>query len=210
MDNHVFMPLSTMQDRFTGDDRVTMLSVQAKNVDLVYQAAEEVKTVMRRYHNGEDEFFRTRFTVESVDTLDRISKVLQITLSVIAFVSLAVGGIGIMNMMLVSVNERTREIGLRKAIGAKQGDILFQFLAESTAMCSIGGALGVFLGLGLGYFASKLASRLVTIVDQWPFVFAIEWVVISLAFSAAIGIGFGLYPAFRAANLQPVEALRIE
>lgn len=210
MDNHVFMPLSTMQDRFTGDDRVTMLSVQAKNVDLVYQAAEEVKTVMRRYHNGEDEFFRTRFTVESVDTLDRISKVLQITLSVIAFVSLAVGGIGIMNMMLVSVNERTREIGLRKAIGAKQGDILFQFLAESTAMCSIGGALGVFLGLGLGYFASKLASRLVTIVDQWPFVFAIEWVVISLAFSAAIGIGFGLYPAFRAASLQPVEALRIE
>jgi len=210
MDNHVFMPLSTMQDRFTGDDRVTMLSVQAKNVDLVYQAAEEVKTVMRRYHNGEDEFFRTRFTVESVDTLDRISKVLQITLSVIAFVSLAVGGIGIIKMMLVSVNERTREIGLRKAIGAKQGDILFQFLAESTAMCSIGGALGVFLGLGLGYFASKLASRLVTIVDQWPFVFAIEWVVISLAFSAAIGIGFGLYPAFRAANLQPVEALRIE
>ena len=210
MDNHVFMPLSTMQDRFTGDDRVTMLSVQAKNVDLVYQAAEEVKTVMRKYHNGEDEFFRTRFTVESVDTLDRIRKVLQITLSVIAFVSLVVGGIGIMNMMLVSVNERTREIGLRKALGAKQRDILFQFLAESTAMCSVGGALGVLLGLGLGYFASKLASRFVTIVDQWPFVFAIEWVGISLVFSATIGIGFGLYPAFRAAKLQPVEALRQE
>ena len=210
MDNHVFMPLSTMQDRFTGDDRVTMLSIQAESVDLVYQAAEEVKTVMRKYHNGEDEFFRTRFTVESVDTLDRIRKVLQITLSVIAFVSLVVGGIGIMNMMLVSVNERTREIGLRKALGAKQKDILFQFLAESTAMCSVGGGVGVFLGLGLGYSSSKLASRFVAIVDQWPFVFAIEWVAISLAFSVTVGIGFGLYPAFRAAKLQPVEALRKE
>jgi len=210
MDNHVFMPLTTMQDRFTGSDHVTMLSVQAKGLDLVYQAAEEVKTVMRKYHNGEDEFFRVRFTVESVGTLDRISKVLQITLSVIAFVSLVVGGIGIMNMMLVSVNERTREIGLRKAIGAKQGDILFQFLAESTTLCSIGGGFGVLLGLGIGYGVSRLASRFVTIVDQWPFVFAVEWVGISLVFSAIIGIGFGLYPAFRAANLQPVEALRTE
>ena len=115
-----------------------------------------------------------------------------------------------MNMMLVAVNERTREIGLRKAIGAKQIDILLQFLAESTAMCSVGGALGVVLGLGIGYGVSRLASRFVTIVDQWPFVFAPGWVAISLIFSAVIGIGFGIYPAFRAASLQPVEALRTE
>ena len=210
MDNHVFMPLTTMQERFTGSDEIHMLSIQAYDVDSVYQAAEEVKSVLRRYHNGEDEFFRTRFTVESVDVLDRFSKVLQLTLSVIAFVSLVVGGIGIMNMMLVSVNERTREIGLRKAIGAKQIDILFQFLAESTAMCSVGGVLGVVLGLGIGYGVSRLASRFVTIVDQWPFVFAPGWVAISLIFSAVIGIGFGIYPAFRAASLQPVEALRTE
>ena len=115
-----------------------------------------------------------------------------------------------MNMVLVSVNERTREIGLRKALGAKKQDIFFQFLAESTIMSSIGGTIGIILGFFMAYGISIGLSHFITLVDKWPMVFPIKWAVISILFSASIGIGFGLYPAIRASRLQPVEALRIE
>jgi putative ABC transport system permease protein len=128
----------------------------------------------------------------------------------IAGFSLLVGGIGIMNMMLVSVTERTREIGLRKAIGAKRRDILLQFLIEAVVMCSVGGLLGIGLGILAGQGMASLAVKIVKVVDEWPTVISTGWMIISVAFSAAIGIFFGLYPAIRAARLSPIEALRTE
>ena len=115
-----------------------------------------------------------------------------------------------MNMMLVSVTERTREIGLRKAIGAKRRDILFQFLVEAITMCSVGGLLGVGLGIGASYGMANIAVKIVKVVPEWPAVISMQWMVISVTFSAAIGIVFGVYPAIKAAQLSPIEALRTE
>lgn len=126
----------------------------------------------------------------------------------IAGFSLLVGGIGIMNMMLVAVNERTREIGLRKAVGAKSRDILLQFLSEAVVMCTIGGTIGVGLGILAGEGMAVLAVKIVKIVPEWPAVISWQWVLISVSFSAIIGISFGLYPAMKAATLPPIEALR--
>ena len=128
----------------------------------------------------------------------------------IAGFSLLVGGIGIMNMMLVSVTERSREIGLRKALGAKRRDILFQFLVESVFMCGVGGLLGVGLGIFAGQGMANIAVKVAKIVPEWPAVISVQWMVISVAFSATIGIFFGVYPAIKAARLSPIEALRAE
>ena len=140
--------------------------------------------------------------------LDKISKIIKITLGSIAGFSLLVGGIGIMNMMLVAVTERTREIGLRKAMGAKRLDILLQFLIESVIMCAVGGAVGVGLGILAGEGMAMLAVKIVKIVPEWPAVISLQWVLISVSFSAIIGISFGLYPALKASLLSPIEALR--
>lgn len=115
-----------------------------------------------------------------------------------------------MNMMLVSVTERSREIVLRKALGAKRRDILFQFLLEAVFMCGIGGVLGVRLGIFAGQGMANIAVKVVKVVPEWPTVISAQWMVISVAFSAVIGIFFGLYPAVRAARLSPIEALRAE
>ena len=145
-----------------------------------------------------------------MEQLFKISKVIKIVLGVIAGFSLLVGGIGIMNMMLVSVTERTREIGLRKAVGAKSRDILLQFLVEAIAMCSVGGIIGLGLGVAAGHGMANIAVNIVKIVPEWPAVVSTEWMIISIAFSALIGIIFGVYPAVKAAQLSPIEALRTE
>lgn len=210
LDNIIFMPLTTVQQRFTGNDRVVMLSVHAKSADLLDKATEEVKSVIRKRHHNQDNFFNVWVLKEGMEQLEKISKVIKITLGVIAGFSLLVGGIGIMNMMLVSVTERTREIGLRKAIGAKRLDILFQFLVEAVLMCSAGGLIGLGLGVLAGKGMAHIAVSIVKIVPEWPAIISTEWMVISVAVSAAIGIFFGLYPAIRASELSPVEALRTE
>ena len=210
LDDMVFLPLTTAQERFTGNDNVVMLSVQANTVDDVPQAIEEVKEVMRKMHKNQDDFFDLRDMREGMAQLDKISKVIKIALGSIAGFSLLVGGIGIMNMMLVAVSERTREIGLRKAIGAKRIDIMLQFLIESIIMCVIGGALGVGLGYLAGEGMALLAVKIVKIVPDWPSVISTQWVIISVSFSALIGVSFGLYPALKASALSPIEALRTE
>ena len=187
-----------------------MLSVHANTVDEVPQAIEEVKAVLRKRHKNQDDFFSLRDMREGMAQLDKISKVIKIALGSIAGFSLLVGGIGIMNMMLVAVSERTREIGLRKALGAKRLDILIQFLIESIAMCTIGGALGVGLGILTGEGMALLAVKIVKIVPDWPSVISMQWVMISVSFSALIGISFGLYPALKASALSPIDALRTE
>ena len=210
LDDMMFIPLTTAQERFTGNDRIVMLSVHAHTVEEVPQAIEEVKTVLRKTHHGQDDFFSIWDMREGMAQLDKISKVIKIALGSIAGFSLLVGGIGIMNMMLVAVTERTREIGLRKAIGAKRMDILMQFLIEAVAMCSVGGALGVVLGLFAGEGMAMLAVNIVKIVPEWPSVISTEWILISVSFSAVIGISFGLYPAIKASALSPIEALRAD
>ena len=210
LDDMIFIPITTTQERFTGNDRIVMLSVHAHTVEEVPQAIEEVKTVLRKMHNGEDDFFSIWDMREGMAQLDKISKVIKIALGSIAGFSLLVGGIGIMNMMLVAVTERTREIGLRKAIGAKPLDILTQFLVEAVLMCTIGGAIGVGLGILAGEGMAMLAVNIVKIVPEWPSVVSKQWIAISVSFSAAIGICFGLYPAIKASALTPIEALRID
>ena len=210
LDDMIFIPLTTAQERFTGNDRIVMLSVHAHTVEEVPQAIEEVKVVLRKMHNGEDDFFSIWDMREGMAQLDKISKVIKIALGSIAGFSLLVGGIGIMNMMLVAVTERTREIGLRKAVGAKRHDILLQFLIEAVAMCSVGGALGVLVGLFAGEGMAMLAVNIVQIVPEWPSVISTEWILISVSFSAIIGISFGLYPAIKASALTPIDALRTD
>ena len=210
LDDMIFMPLTTTQERFTGNDRIVMLSVHAHTVEEVPQAIEEVKTVLRKMHKGQDDFFSIWDMREGMAQLDKISKVIKIALGSIAGFSLLVGGIGIMNMMLVAVTERTREIGLRKAIGAKRLDIMLQFLIEAVVMCSVGGALGVLVGLFAGEGMAMLAVNIVKIVPEWPSVISTNWILISVSFSAIIGISFGLYPAIKASALSPIEALRSE
>ena len=210
LDDMVFMPLTTTQERFTGNDYISMLSVHANTVEEVPKAIEEVKEVIRKRHNNQDDFFDVRDMREGMAQLEKISKVIKIALGSIAGFSLLVGGIGIMNMMLVAVTERTREIGLRKALGAKRLDIMIQFLIESIAMCLIGGVLGVGVGMLAGEGMALLAVNIVKIVPEWPSVISMQWVVISVSFSALIGISFGLYPALKASALSPIEALRTE
>ena len=207
-DNLAFIPISTIQERFTGNDRIPNITVYAHTVKDVSKAVEEVKTVIRKRHRNQDDFIKIFEMHAGMAQLEKISKVIKITLGSIAGFSLLVGGIGIMNMMLVAVSERTREIGLRKALGAKRLDILLQFLIEAILMCGVGGAIGVGLGILAGEGMAMLAVKIVKIVPEWPAVISLQWILISVSVSAIIGISFGLYPALKASSLSPIEALR--
>ena len=209
-DNLAFIPISTVQERFTGNDRIDDIMVFANTIDVIPKAIEEVRTVIRKRHRDQDDFVRIRAMRSGMAQLEKISKVIKVALGSIAGFSLLVGGIGIMNMMLVAVSERTREIGLRKALGAKPFDILAQFLMEAVIMCGVGGAIGIGLGICAGEGMAMLAVKIAKIVPEWPAVVSMEWVLISVSFSAAIGIFFGLYPAIKASMLQPKEALRTD
>ena len=184
--------------------------VYANTVEDVPNAVREVKEVIRKRHNGEDNFVKIYEMRKGIRDLEKISKMIKIALGSIAGFSLLVGGIGIMNMMLVAVTERTREIGLRKALGAKPFDIMLQFLIESVGMCAVGGIIGICIGVLVGEGMSVLAVKIAEVVPEWPAVISGHWIAISVLFSAAIGISFGLYPAIKAAMLSPMEALRKE
>ena len=209
-DNLAFIPISTVQDRFTGNDQIGYISIYAHTVEDVPKAIEEIKTVIRKRHRNQDDFIDIFEMRAGMAQLEKISKVIKISLGSIAGFSLLVGGIGIMNMMLVAVSERTREIGLRKAVGAKRLHILLQFLIEAVMMCGVGGAIGVGLGVFAGEGMAMLAVKIVKIVPEWPAVISMQWILISVSFSAIIGISFGLYPAIKASSLSPIEALRTD
>lgn len=209
-DNLAFIPLSTAQARFTGNDHLDYISGYARTAAEIPKAIEEVKTVIRKRHRNRDDFIGIFEMRKGMAQLEKISKVIKVTLGSIAGFSLFVGGIGIMNMMLVAVNERTREIGLRKALGAKPIDILLQFLIEAVIICGVGGAIGIALGILAGEGMAMLAVKIVKIVPEWPAVISSQWILISVSFSAIIGILFGLYPAIKASTLSPTEALQKE
>ncbi len=210
-DDRVLIPLTTSQSRLKGgsSDNVDIIYVQALSAETVPSAAEEVSQILRTRHRNEvgvDDF--TVFTQQDfLSTAESITGVFTIFLGGIAAISLLVGGIGIMNIMLVSVVERTREIGLRKALGARKSDILTQFLAESSLLSGLGGIIGIILGWMLA-----LGIEQVSILLDSPFKTAIslDSILLATLFSAAIGLFFGIYPANRAAGLEPVEALRYE
>jgi putative ABC transport system permease protein len=206
-DNQVFVPITTAQTHFWGHDRVGHILIRAKNYKSVDQAVNEVKTVVKRNHYG-DEFFETWVMKEEVKSANQILRIIEIILVVIASVALIVGGIGILNIMLVSVTERIPEIGLRKAVGAKGMDIRLQFLTESVVLCLIGSAVGIALGVLMGQGFAWAVSKFMKDFIEWPSVVTLESVLVAVSAGASVGVFFGYYPASRAAKLTPIEALR--
>ena len=209
-DEAALVPISTAQARLlrrNPADKVDIIFVQAADADLVSQAKEEIGEILRREHRtavGEDDF-SLMSQDDMVDTAASITGILTVFIGGIAAISLLVGGIGIMNIMLVSVTERTREIGLRKALGARKRDILTQFLVESSLLSLVGGLIGILLGWGIGVIVGIVATKAGTPFEP---VVGLDAVLLATLFSAAVGLFFGIYPANRAANLVPVEALR--
>jgi putative ABC transport system permease protein len=205
-DDIVVAPYTTVQQKLLSSRlRINSILVSAADETLVEQAIEEITALLRQRHRlglDEPDDFMVRSQAEIASTAASTSQVMTLLLSSIALVSLLVGGIGIMNIMLVSVTERTREIGVRRAMGARGNDILLQFLTESALVSLIGGAVGVALGIGI----AKLVSR----VAQWPTLISLDSIAIAFGFAALVGLFFGFYPARTAARLDPIESLRYE
>ena len=206
-DNQVFLPITTAQTHFWGNDRIGHIMIRAKNYESVDRAVREVKTILNRNHGNLD-FFETWVMKEELKTANRIISVIEIILVAIASVSLVVGGIGILNIMLVSVTERIPEIGLRKAVGAKSMDIRLQFLTESIMLCCIGGLIGIGAGALMGQGFAWAISKLMGDLINWPSVITVESILIAVLSGVSVGVFFGYYPASRAANLPPIDALR--
>jgi putative ABC transport system permease protein len=213
-DDQVFIPLSTALNRLVGGSRfrgssvISQITVKASSADTVDQVVNDVTVLMRERHEtieGADDFTVTS-QEDTLDAATEVSDTLTIFLGGIAGISLAVGGIGIMNIMLTTVTERTHEIGLRKAIGAKRRDIMLQFLVESMVLSLVGGLIGVALGAGIARMMGQVQFSGSTITP----VVGLDSVLLATLFSMAVGLFFGIYPATRAAGLQPVEALRYE
>ena len=206
-DNMIFVPITTAQTRFGGRNRVGAIMARAKSIDVVEQALKEVKTVISRNHGGDDTFFRTWNAKKGIESGKRMIFIIESVLVVIASVSLIVAGIGILNIMLVSVTERIPEIGLRKAVGAKSLDIRIQFLTESVLLCLIGSLLGITLGAVVGNGFAWIVGKFLDEMS-WPAVITLKAVLISVCAGAAVGIFFGYYPASQAAKMTPIDAIR--
>ena len=209
-DNYVLIPVSTFLGTYgmlgrDGFSRSVNITVRAKTPELTADAIEETRQVLRRVRGvkaGEEDNFEF-FNSESLITqFNQMSMGIKIAAFIIGIIALIVAGIGIMNIMLVAVTERTREIGIRKALGAKSRSILFQFLLEAVILCNIGGIVGVLVGFGLG--------NLVSVFTKFAVQVPMEWAVIGLLFCSAVGVGFGLLPAVKASRLHPIDALRFE
>ena len=209
-DDVVVMPLKTVRNKITGISRsspnsVSYLEVKASDIVSMDYITDEVSNLLRQDMNvaaNADDPFRIRDLAETVESRAETQAIFNTLLAAVASVSLVVGGIGIMNIMMVSVTERTREIGLRMAIGARPDDILNQFLVEAIALCGLGGMIGIAIAFGVTH-AMETYFGMVTLINP-------EIVLISLGFSALIGVFFGYYPALKASKLQPIDALRYE
>ena len=204
-DDAVFIPINTLLKKITGDTWLRYIMVSAKSRDDSYAAQQQITALLRDRHKirpGEDDDFFVRNLADMADLADQAGRVMTLLLASIAGVSLIVGGIGIMNIMLVSVTERTREIGVRMAIGATEGDVQRQFLIEAVVLSLMGGTVGIILGVGSCYLIAQTL--------EWPILVSPLGIVVAALFSSAVGVFFGYYPARKAARLDPIEALRYE
>jgi putative ABC transport system permease protein len=197
--------LQTAKYRVFGSDRLRTLSVEVKDGVPIQQGMVDLERILRREHKirpGAENDFTIRNPQDILATQQEATQVFTTLLASIAAVSLVVGGIGIMNIMLVSVTERTREIGLRQALGARRRDVRNQFLIEAIVLCAFGGLAGVLLGIGVTIAIANLAG--------WPVFVSPAAMMLSFGFASAIGMFFGFYPAHKASRLDPIEALRFE
>src|SRR6267154_478103 len=204
-DDIVVMPYTSAMKRVIGGTTLRNINAQIGDARQVEAAQQQIISLLRQRHNirpGRDDDFTVRTQQEIADAATSTSRVMTVLLGAIAGVSLLVGGIGIMNIMLVSVTERTREIGVRMAVGAHGNDILTQFLIEAVTLSSVGGVIGIVCGIG--------ASRILSAYAHWPTLISLSSILIAFLFSAAVGVFFGFYPARQAARLDPIEALRYE
>ena len=207
-DDTIFVPLTTAQKRLFGmqfPGMVRVIAVQAKEPELMKEAEDQINALLRQRHRiqpSQDNDFTVRNLTEVMASAQQSANVMSLLLGAIASISLIVGGIGIMNIMLVSVTERTREIGIRVAVGAKSKDILLQFLIESLVLSLIGGILGITIGIGGTYILSSFT--------QWPTLLSIQAIFLAFFFAGSVGVFFGFYPARKASLLDPIEALRYE
>ncbi len=207
-DDTIIVPLTTAQKRLFGTQfpgMVQGIAIQVRDLEVIEEAEYQIKTLLRQRHRippNEENDFTVRNLTEVMAVAEASADVMSLLLGAVASISLIVGGIGIMNIMLVSVTERTREIGIRIAVGAKSRDILLQFLIESLVLSLIGGGLGIAIGIGGAYALSNFT--------QWPTLISLRAILLSLLFAASVGLFFGLYPARKASLLNPIEALRFE
>jgi len=209
-DDQILIPLSTAKTKVIGGNQakgraVGSVSIKIREASLMKAAEEEIRALLRQRHKlqpSQDDDFNVRNLSEVLESQEASSRVLTLLLAAIASVSLLVGGIGIMNIMLVSVTERTREIGLRMAVGARGRDILAQFLVEAVTLSLIGGGIGIGAGL--------LGSYAIAYFAEWRTVLQVESILVAFGFAAGVGIFFGFYPARKAAGLNPIDALRYE
>lgn len=213
-DNILLMPFTTVRKRLRGSsfNAVDAIFVSARSMNQMSQAAYEIDQLLYERHRispGEEPDYRVQNTTEIANVLGTITGTMTLLLSAIAAISLLVGGVGVMNIMLVSVTERTREIGIRMAVGARGRDIMRQFLVESVLLSSIGGAVGFLLGVAASVGITKVINSLSS-GTEWPVVISFPAAIVAMLFAAAVGIFFGYYPARRASRLDPIEALRYE
>ncbi len=210
-DDVALIPWTTAQQYVFGIKHFQHILVEAESEDFVDETAEDIKITLRNSHNitdPEKDDFSIGTQASAMEQVGTIMNILTLFLAAVAAISLIVGGVGIMNIMLVSVTERTREIGLRKALGATEKNILFQFLLEAVALTAIGGIIGIILGTLFSFLTSLALTKFANL--NWPFNFPVQAALLGLAVSAFVGLVFGLYPARQASRKSPIEALRYE
>jgi putative ABC transport system permease protein len=201
-DDVVIIPYTSHLKRIARRPYLNSITVQAERADQMARVQQDIVDLLQQRRNGKEPDFTVRNQQDLAEAATSTARTMTFLLTVIAVISLVVGGIGIMNIMLVSVTERTREIGIRLAVGAHGRDVLLQFLTEATVLSMMGGGLGILSGIGASHFISQM--------NGWPVLLSVLWILIAVGVSAVIGIAFGFFPAYKAAQLDPIEALRYE
>ncbi len=209
-DDTIYIPVKSAQKIILGTDHLGFIRLKVKSSELIPQAIANVKATLRDRHNIDDpskDDFSVRDQASAMETVEKVTNILRYFLLVIGAISLIVGGVGIMNIMLIAVSQRIREVGLRKAVGAKNSDVTFQFLIESVFISFLGGVIGIVSGIVVSFLISVVANIL---KYDWPFIISWQSVFVATVVSILIGVIFGLYPARKAATISPMEALRYE